>query len=183
MDLRARPRARPANRHADVVGNRLAALDEALERLFLYVAEGDAEVHVRLEHVEQCIARTRVHSVFDLTDALGRRDAAAATRVLEAMAANREPPIKTLGAIAFHFRRLWKLLDGMQSGGTADEVGRALNINGYFLRDFVRQSRMFTHRELAWLLNRLYETDKLLKSSRAAPEHHMQSLVLDICVR
>ncbi len=166
----------------DIVGNDLAALDSSLERLILFVAEADAAVHVRLEHVEKCIARTRVHTVFDLTDALGARETGKAVRILEAMLGAREEPIRVLAMIARHLRRLWQAADALHSGASQDDVGRQLNVNGYFLRDFLRQARMFSNAEFAALLDRVYATDKLLKSSRAPAGLHMQALVLDICV-
>jgi len=49
----------------DVIGADLAALDEAMERFYLYAATGDRPpkgkvpvVEVNLGHVENCIART-----------------------------------------------------------------------------------------------------------------------------
>ncbi|MFT7622208.1 MAG: DNA polymerase-3 subunit delta [Myxococcota bacterium] len=180
-DIRIDPDA--ARLLGDIVGNSLAALDESLERLLLYVASGDRAVHVRLADVEESIARSRVHSVFDLTDALGARRADKATAILETMLAAREPPIRILAMVARHFRRLWMAAEALQRGASNDEVGQKIGVHGFFLRDFLRQANMFSHMEYAGLLDRVYMTDKLLKSSRAADHHHMQSLVLDICIR
>lgn len=167
---------------AEVADNQLASLDEAIERLLLYVSSADGQPHIRSVDVENCIARTKVNSVFELTDALGRRRPGDAVRILDVMLGAREAPIRILAMVARHIRRLWLAADAMIAGASGDDVGRELGVHSYFLDDFIRQSRLFSPREYAWLLNRVYETDKALKSSRAAPEMHMHRLVLDICV-
>lgn len=165
----------------DVIGNRLAALDEALERLILYVSKPDMRPHITLQDVENCIAPTRVHTVFELTDALGRRKVGDAIRILEAMIAAREAPIRILAMVARHFRRLWVARDGMDQNLAPEAIGQSLNVHGYFLKDFLRQAGMFQHADYAMLIERFYETDRLLKSSRAPDEMHMHRLLLDIC--
>lgn len=166
---------------ADIVGTDLSALDEATERLYLYAAGSSDRISITLADVENCIARTRVHTVFELTDALGRRRAGDAIQILLAMLQAREPPIRILAMVSRHFRRLMIAQESLASGLAAEEVGRKLNVHGYFLRDFLRQAGMFSQSEYEVLFNRLYATDRLLKSSRASSELHMHNLVLDIC--
>jgi DNA polymerase-3 subunit delta len=168
---------------ADIVGADLAALDAALERLILYTAQDGQPGQITLKDVEASIARTRVHTVFELTDALGRRKTADALRIMGAMLDAREAPIGILAMIARHIRRLWQANDALRQGDSEAAIGKSLRIHQYFLRDFLGQARMFNNRELAELLERIYQTDRALKSSRAAAEMHMQQLVLDICVR
>lgn len=166
----------------EVVGTDLAGLDEAIERLILYVSvPGVTSVTIKLGDVEACVARTRVHSVFELTDALGKRQAGEATAILMAMIEAREAPIAILGMVARHFRRLWEASDAMASGATKEDVGQKLHVSPYFLNDFVRQARLFSDAEYGRLFDRLFQTDRSLKSSRADPELHMLRLVLDVC--
>jgi len=166
----------------DIIGDRLTALDEALERLILYVATPEGPIRIRLEDVEACIARTRVHTVFELTDALGRRKTGDALQILDAMLGAREQPIRILAMVARHLRRLWQARDAMDSNESQETIGKTLNVHRAFLRDFLRQARMFSHAEFAVLLDRVYQTDRLLKSSRAPSAFHMHQLILDICV-
>ena len=95
----------------------------------------------------------------------------------------REAPIGILAMVARHIRRLWQANDALRRGESENAVGKSLRVHQFFLRDFLRQARMFDDRELARLLERIYQTDRALKSSRASAELHMQQLVLDICVR
>ena len=168
---------------ADIVGADLAALDEALERLILFTSNGGNQTQITLKDVETSVARTRVHTVFELTDALGRRQTADALQIMASMLDAREAPIGILAMVARHIRRLWQANDALRRGESENAVGKSLRVHQFFLRDFLRQARMFDDRELARLLERIYQTDRALKSSRASAELHMQQLVLDICVR
>ncbi len=167
----------------DVIGTDLSGLDEALERLFLYASDPDTKgkVVVTLAHVEGCIARTRTHTVFELSDAMGRRDARAAIRVLESMLEAREPAIKILSMVARHFRRLWETTEALEQGVSPDELATRFRLHPFFIKDLVQQSRLFSHREYAWLLDRFFEVDRLLKSSRVEPDLHLMNLLLDVC--
>jgi DNA polymerase-3 subunit delta len=166
---------------ADTVGSELAALNEAIERLILYVAGADGTGHVTLSDVEHCVARTRVYSVFELTDALGRRRPGDAIRILVAMLDAREQPIRILAMIGRHFRRLLLASEAIQRGESEETVGRHLNVHSYFLKDFLRQARMFGDAEYRRFFKALYVTDCSLKSSRVDPELHLHRLVLGIC--
>jgi DNA polymerase-3 subunit delta len=165
----------------DIVGTDLAGLDESLERLTLYVSKPDTNTHITQSDVEACIARTRTHTVFELTDAVGRRQPADAIRILEAMLHAREAPIAIVAMVGRHIRRLWTASEALDAGESTDAIGSSMRIHKFFLRDFLRQARMFHRGEYAWLLSRIYQTDKALKSSRAPSEMHMHRLILELC--
>jgi len=166
---------------ADTVGSDLAALNEAMERLILFVAGEDGTGRVALADVEQCISRTRVYSVFELTDALGRRRADQALQILISMLDNREQPIRIVAMIARHFRRLLQATDALAQGEPGDSIGKHLNVHRFFLDDFLRQAKMFAPAEYASLFQKLFATDRALKSSRVDPKLHLHNLVLSIC--
>jgi DNA polymerase-3 subunit delta len=166
---------------ADTVGADLAALNEAIERLILFVAGDDGTGNVSLADVEQCIARTRVYSVFELTDALGRRRTGDALQILIGMLNNREEPIRIVAMIARHFRRLLHAGDAVSQGESKEAVGKGLNVHRYFLEDFLRQASLFSSADYAALFQRLFVTDRALKSSRVDPQLHLHNLVLGIC--
>ena len=168
----------------EVIGADLAGLDEALERLYLFCADPNAKgtpPEIALADVEKCIARTRTHTINDLMTAMGRRDAKSAIRVLESMLETKEPPIRILSMIGFRLRKLWEALERQERGENRDAIGRAISTHAYFLDDVLKQSRMFGHREYAELLDRVFETDRLLKSSRLEPDIHLFGLVLEAC--
>ena len=193
--IEARARRKSIKIHADaaallgdVIGTDLSALEEALERLYLYAATGDKPekdkpkiVEVNLGHVENCIARTRVHTVFELGDALGKKDTKIATRILEAMLAAKESPIGILTMVARHFRRLWQASEVLNQGGNPDDVARELGLHPFVAKEFVSQARLFSSPDFARLLERCFATDRLLKSSKLGDELHLFNLVLEVC--
>jgi DNA polymerase-3 subunit delta len=166
-----------------VIGTDLVALAGAVERLLLYIGEEGANPLITVDAVENCIARTKVHSIFELTDALGRKQTAEALQVVAAMLESKEAPIRIVAMIARHFRRLWEAQQGLENGESPDQIGRQLRVHSFFLRDFLRQAKLFTPANYETLFHRLFETDRLLKSSRAAAELHLQQLILEICTK
>ncbi len=168
---------------AETIGADLAALDEAMERLILYVSEpGSGRApHVRIADVETVVAKTRVHTIFELADALGHRNAKGALGILRGMLDNREQPIAIAAMVARHFRRLWQASDLARQGHAQDEIGRELGMHQFFLGDFLRQAKLFSDADFARLLDRMYQVDRSLKSSSVEPDLHLVSLVLEVC--
>ena len=177
----ARIRPEAAELLTDIIGADLVALSEAVERLILYIGDPDNQPQITLETVEHCIARTKVHTVFELTDALGRRRTSDALRIVSTMLASKEPPIRIIAMISRHFRRLWEAQHARRSGESPDDIGRRLRIHSFFLRDFLRQCEMFRTTEYKILFHQLFEIDRKLKSSRAPADLLLQDLILSIC--
>jgi DNA polymerase-3 subunit delta len=166
-----------------VIGTDLVALADAIERLLLYIGEESPTPMITVDAVENCIARTKVHSIFELTDALGRKQAAEALQIVAAMMESKEAPIRIVAMIARHFRRLWEAQQRLENGESPDQIGQQLRVHSFFLRDFLRQAQLFTPTGYETLFHRLFETDRSLKSSRAAAELHIQQLILEICTK
>jgi DNA polymerase-3 subunit delta len=165
---------------AESTGTDLATVEDALERLALYIGDRPAAT---VADVEVVVASSRVRSVFELTDALGRRDASAALRTLSNMLANQEAPLRLLATLATHVRRLL----------TAAELGRAvlsdpqklaarLAIHPYAAEKVAAQAGRFSTRELRSALLRLARTDIELKSARRPDKLVMEEMILDLCL-
>jgi len=87
-ESKARGHALPqdaAEAMADALGSDLSAIDDALERLSLYVGEGQP---IDLEAVEACVTRVRTDTIWALVDSVSLRDSrtalSAASSLLEA---------------------------------------------------------------------------------------------------
>ncbi|MDH5493697.1 MAG: DNA polymerase III subunit delta, partial [Myxococcales bacterium] len=75
----------------DALGDDLAALDDATERLSLFVGEGRP---IDVSAVEACVSRIRIDSIWALVDAVSLRDAGRALSAANSLLGDREPPLK-----------------------------------------------------------------------------------------
>ncbi|MGH7254343.1 MAG: DNA polymerase III subunit delta, partial [Nitrospirales bacterium] len=119
-------------------------------------------------------------SVFDLTAAIGARDAARALRILARNLEAGEAPLRILGSLLWQYRRLWKAKELTQRG--TSDLARALGIPPFRVKDFVAQVRMFSEAHLRTAFQWFAETDSKLKGGSAgSPERVLQVLLLRLC--
>jgi DNA polymerase III subunit delta len=165
---------------AESTGSDAATVEDALERLALFM--GDRE-EARVEDVEHVVSESRVRSVFELTDALGQRRIEAALRTLANMLRNREAPLRLLATLATHVRRLLMVKELERAGsGQPFALAQELGVPPFIVGKLTEQARHFSGQELRRALLRLARTDLELKSSRRPDVLILEEMILDLCL-
>lgn len=152
---------------ATSVGTDLGEIDSALQKLYLF--KGGAG-EISLPDVEATVSSISWNSVFDLADAVGKRDLPRALILFRAMTAAKEQPVALLGQLAWHFRTLEKVKEG-EAGG----------ISPFVLRKYQAQAGSFKKEEIGKKRDRLFAADWALKSSPFPPEILFEKLLMDLC--
>lgn len=164
---------------AEATGTDLSIVDDALERLSLYVGD---RAEVTAQDVEATVASSRVRSVFELTDALGQKNIKGAIRTLDNMLANKESPLVIVATLATHIRRL---LGAVELGPSAlrnpSRLSEQLGIHSFVARKLSTQAQHFESKELRKAIIQLAQTDRELKSSRRPPDLIMEELLFGLC--
>lgn len=148
----------------DLAGSDLQSLACEIEKLLLYVGE---ERVISAQAVDELVHGSRQHSVFELTGALGRRDRAAALRLLGNLLDSGEYPPAVLAMIARHFRQILSAKEMMREGRSAAEIGQAAQIPAFLLDEFLRQARLFDQGIAERIYAQIAEVDLKMKSSGA----------------
>jgi DNA polymerase III subunit delta len=163
---------------AAVIGADLGQLASSLEQLALFVG---GRGRITLADVEEVVAETRQHSVFDLANAVGERDARRALHQCQRMLAAREPAVKILFMLTRHFRQLWTTRELLARRAGREEIAQTLGINPFFVEGLSAQARRFAPRALRRAFDALYAADRALKSSRLGDEMVLERVVLELC--
>lgn len=159
------------------VGNNLQEVHGELNKLFSYLGE---RTLVDAADVAAVVSDTRIDSIFDLTNALGQRDAATALRLLGRLLDEGTVPLVILTMMTRHFRQMWKARELLDQGMPTRDLARRLSINPYFLDSLVGQARRFPPARYRQVFDQLLDTDLALKSSGSHPSALLEKLVLDI---
>ncbi len=164
---------------AAIAGPQLSSVDDAIERLSLYVGPGSI---VDGDAVSACVARVRAADTWALVDAVGARDLGRALRTLADAYDPRERGLPLLGALAWSVRQLARFQAALESGASTDEAAqRAGAFNAYRARDLAAKARSIRGKEVErWLLV-LAETDLALKSSRRTPDAVLEGMLTRLC--
>jgi DNA polymerase-3 subunit delta len=164
---------------AALAGPDLSSVDDALERLSLYVGPGAA---IDEAAVGACVARVRTADTWALVDAVGARDLGRALKTLADAYDPRERGLPLLGALAWSVRQLARYQAALASGASADEAARRAGVFQPFrARELAGKARAVRAKEVErWILV-LAETDVALKSSRRPADAILEEMLTRLC--
>ena len=107
----------------DAVGDDLAAIDDAVERLSLFVGAGQ---RIDAHAVATCVTRVRVESIWSLVDAIGLKDVHQGMVAAQSLLDGRESPLRLLAMVARQLRivaRMREALAGVTAPGSRQAGG------------------------------------------------------------
>jgi DNA polymerase-3 subunit delta len=159
---------------AMLAGPDLGRLAQALEQLAIYVG---SERPISVDDVEDLVAETREHAVFELTKAIGMGDVPRALALCANMLRNREPPLKIQYMLVRQVRQIWRAKELAASGASRSDIAAGVGINPYFLDDVLVPAKRMSRAALERALERLYQADLAVKTSRVDPELALSRLV------
>jgi DNA polymerase-3 subunit delta len=162
----------------DSIGTDLAALDDALERLSLYVGEGQP---IGSEAVEQCVSHARTASVWTLVDAVGARNGKVAIATAASLLGNREEPLRILALLARQLRTLARLRGALKSGLKEQEAAQKAGAPPFKARELSQLARRFSDVQLARAFATLAEADLALKGSKVPGPRVLERALLELC--
>lgn len=160
------------------VGEDIGIALSELEKLSLCIEKGDK---IREEYVERLTERTNYDGVFELLSAVFSKNKKDALRCLLELEARAEDPISILNTLTWRVRLICRVRELMEKNSSQGEIAQALSVSPravYYLRE---QAKRFNSRELSKIVEKLYSTDRRLKSSSVSPRYVLAHLVLEIC--
>lgn len=164
---------------AELIGTERMWLRNEVEKTCLFVGE---RTHISLDDVRELMADVSAHQVWDLTDALCRKDYVLCMRLLESLFRENQQPVVIFGALARQIRLITQIKHMQKARYPRDAIGKALNMR-WGLDKLLGYSRAFGLGELSFVYRRLSETDIRLKRSPQPPRLVLENLIADICLR
>jgi DNA polymerase-3 subunit delta len=162
----------------DAVGDDLAAIDDAMERLSLFVGAGQ---RIDADAVMQCVTRIRVESIWSLVDAIGLKDRRKGIAAAQSLLDDREPPLRLLAMVARQLRIVARMREALSEGLRPQEAAKRAGAPPFKAGDLTESARRFTADSLGDAFALIAETDRALKGSKRPPDVILQNAVLELC--
>ena len=148
---------------AEYIGNDLGRIANELSKVFISLNPGDA---INEDIIERNIGISKDYNVFELQNAIGRRDVLQCNRIVNHFAANpKDNPIQmVLPSLYNYFIKIMiyhQLADKSQAAS-------ALKVNPYFLRDYATAANNYSLGKLASCIGYLNDADLRCKGIRNA---------------
>jgi DNA polymerase-3 subunit delta len=161
-----------------MVGGNLTEVNNEMQKLKQYLGERRRATNEDLLHV---VSQVRVDSIFDLTNAIGRKDQAAALTYLANLLEHGESEVAALSLVLRHVRILATLKEGIKQGLSSPKLSAKAGVSNFFLNQYVNQAKLWTEDKIADTIETLHETDRAIKSSPVSSHIWLENFILQTC--
>lgn len=157
--------AQLANQLAQYAGSDLWRVTNELEKLSLYAQA--TQQKPTAEIIDQLVNDASVPKIFDLTDALGKRQSDQALKILNKT--DEEGSFGLLAMIASHFRNLLLIADGQRRNEPRDRLAKTLGLHSFVFDKAYQQAQGYSYEELTDCYRYLFQLDLGAKQSIIEP--------------
>jgi len=179
VEKRARKRGgeiepQAAHQLAAVVGADLRLLDQEIVKLVTYT---NAERPITKQDVDTLTSYVQAAVIFDMVDALGRRDGRTAAQTLHRLLDEGEHPLGLMGMIARQFRLLIQVKELKAQGVSKSAIAKTIRLHPFPTGKLYNQATHFTAAQLEVVYRHLLDIDVDIKSGKIEAEVALDLLV------
>ena len=163
---------------AEIAGPELGYVADALERLSLYVGEGQP---IGEDAVSEIVTKVRQGSVWELVGALSQRKLDRALAALDDVFDVRDGGLRLLGAVSWSVKQLVKFESACAEGADPSEAARRAGVPPFKVRELQQTLRVVPRRAIEAWMRQLAEADLALKGSKRPPRAILESMIIAMC--
>ena len=133
------------------------------------VAYTDGQRPITTDDIQLLTPHARQANIFDMVDALGRRDGKTASHIYHQLLDAGDHPLALLGMITRQFRLMIQVQDLAPQLGSPQAIARELGQNPYPITKILAQSKNYTPAQLVAVYHKLLDTDVDIKTGQMEP--------------
>lgn len=159
----------------DRIGENLVQADSELAKLATFCGEGGT---ITRDDVALLTPYEPDASIFDMVDALGRRDGGTAMRLLHDLLDSGYEPLAVLSMIQRQYRLLLLTREQVDKGQPANLIAKSLNTREWLVKKMAGQSRQYgSVQQLERVYRYLLSVDTGIKTGQVAPALALDELI------
>ncbi len=138
---------------------------------------------ISLEDVNFLLGSSKNYTAADLQNAIGMRDLNKSLFILDRLMSVNEKDNKIVPYLSNFFIASWKLVELTAKGLNNYELASKIKVNPYFLQQYQKAIRIYTHKEIERAIVSLTRADEALKTSAGDGKVIFQNLIMNIIRR
>jgi len=154
-----------------------------LEKLIIFTKISS---NISLDDVKSCLEKSKMNSVFDLQNSIGKRDLKKTLQILENLFSFEEPSkidIFIISMLTRFFTLLWMII-ALQKKNITDSEISSRHLNQIFIKyrkDYLNSARNYNDKNIKKVFSLLLQADIDLKSLNIKEEIILETLIYNIC--
>jgi DNA polymerase III subunit delta len=160
----------------EISGGNRSMLEDQLEKIFIYLG---TEKVIDYPTIEALSASLKENTIFELQDALGRKDKAKSVKILYNLLEKGTEPTFIIAMLTKYFTGLSRITE--MKGKILDDVAaRIVGTHPYYYKNYKSAREKFSDQDLFRSVNALLNADILLKTTSFDPKSLFTVLIADI---
>ena len=160
------------------VGANLGELANEIDKLFIFVGDRD---RIEASDVREVVGISKINNVFELTDAIGRKEIEKAIHIVDRMLEEGEKPISMVAMVLRHLGIMIKIKGYQKARIPSKDLSKKVGVHPYFLKEYVAQAQGFSLEMLTEGIEHLREADSHLKKGYQNDRMIMELLIYRLC--
>jgi DNA polymerase III subunit delta len=160
------------------VGPNLSDINNEMTKLSQYLGD---RTEVTPDDIRQVVSQTRIETVFELVNCMGRRDCAGSFMHLAHLLDSGQNEIGVLAMTIRHFRILLLCQEALKEGLSQAQIASRVGVHGFFIKEYIEQAKLQDSKKLLQIYDILLDTDRALKSNPLSSHLWLENLVLQAC--
>lgn len=156
-----------------LVGNNLFEMENEIEKLYLYCREKGKTI-IEKEDVESLCGWYFDVDIFQLIDAVGKKNEGKALSILLKLLSQGEDPLAILGMLNYQFKNLLIIKSLIKRDLPEKEIVQKTGLHPFVVKKTINQASYFREEELKEIYKRLLDIDLQIKTGVIAPQLALQ---------
>lgn len=161
-----------------LVGTNLSEVASEMKKIKSFL--GDRHL-VKVDDVLTVVSKARIENVFNLTEAISRRDRAGALMCLANLLEHGQNEMGILALILRQLRIFSQLQSASKKGLSGARLSSAVGVPDFFLRKYQAQARHWDEGKIDLAIRALHDTDRALKSTKVPSHIWLENFILKTC--
>ena len=161
-----------------IVGSNLMDMENEILKLSQYAGKTRK---ILPPDVMMVTSRIKLQSIFDLTDAIGKKNQLRALLCLADLLESGQSEVRILAMIHRHIRLLRQIIIGKKKGFQNQKLANFAGISPFFFKEYLSQIQFWNEKKIEKTYQILCNTDRALKSSPISGPVWLENFILQTC--
>ncbi|HCY75260.1 MAG TPA: DNA polymerase III subunit delta [Ignavibacteriales bacterium] len=146
----------------DISGENRNMLEAQLEKIFLYIGESK---EITIDSIRGLSTSLKQYTIFDLQNAIGKKNKSAALKVLYNLLKNGMEPIQIVAMLNKYFTGLARLTELITANTNEFQIARILGTHPFYLKDYRSARGLYSDIHLTNAFSALLKADLAIKTT------------------
>jgi len=161
----------------DISGESRNMLENQIEKIITFMSN---EKEISFDHIQSLSTRLKQFSIFDLQNAIGKKEKDKAINIAFNLLENSVEPVFIVAMLTRYFTGVSRVGELTKENIPSQQAARIVGTHPYFYKDYQQARRLYSDTNLAYVFRALLQADLSIKTTSADGKNIVTILLSEI---